>query len=139
MLLTCSPFRSEVHRLRQEMDRLFGASAAEPASYPALNVWEDGERLYVEAEVPGLDPSRWEIVVTAGNRLSIQGERSAPTVEGGTWHRRERGVGKFARVLELPQSVDPSRVEAEYKLGVLTIVLPKRDEAKARRIEVRGA
>ena len=61
-----------------------------------------------------------------------------PAVEGGTWHRQERGYGAFNRTVELPESVDADKVEASFTQGVLTIVLPKREEAKPRRISVKA-
>ena len=73
-----------------------------------------------------------------GAQLAVKGERKEPTCEKSTWHRRERGYGKFARVLELPLAVDEDKVEAAFKNGVLTIKLPKRADNKPRRIEVRA-
>jgi HSP20 family protein len=132
--------QAEVTRLRDEMDRLFGRWTGRrfplaPAAYPLMNLWEDDENLFVEAELPGLELSDLEIYVH-GNQLAVKGERKEPTCEKSTWHRRERGYGKFARVLELPVAVDEDKVEAAFKSGVLTITLPKRAEGKPRRIEV---
>jgi len=70
--------------------------------------------------------------------LAVKGERKEPACDKGTWHRHERGYGKFSRVLELPTAVDEDKVEAAFKNGVLTITLPKGAEAKPRRIEVRA-
>ncbi len=131
----------EVTRLRDEMDRLFGRWTGHrfplaPTASPLMNLWEDEENLFVEAELPGMELSDLEIYVH-GNQLAVKGERKEPTCEKSTWHRRERGYGKFARVLELPLAVDEDRVEAAFKNGVLTIKLPKRADNKPRRIEVR--
>lgn len=132
--------QSEVNRLRDEMDRLFGSWAGRrfpqaPTSYPLLNLWEDDEHLFVEAELPGMELGDLEIYVH-GDQLAVKGERKEPTCEKSTWHRRERGYGKFARVLELPVSVEEDKVQASFKNGVLTVTLPKRAEAKPRRIEI---
>lgn len=131
---------SEMNRLQGEMNRLFGrvGNGARPSVYPALNVWEDDEKLYVEAELPGMELGDLEIYVNAGNLLTIQGQRKEPPVEQGTWHRRERGYGKFSRVFELPTDVQPDKVEAHFRHGVLMITLPKREEVKPRRIEVKA-
>ena len=99
-------------------------------------MWEDGDHLYVEAELPGLDLNDLEIHVTGDNQLSLQGERKRPAEEEGDWHRRERSFGAFSRVVELPADVDCEKVAATFKHGVLTITLPKREELKPRRIEV---
>jgi HSP20 family protein len=104
--------------------------------YPPLNLWEDDNNLYVEAELPELELSDLEIVVNGDNQLSINGERKVPERENGMWHRQERGYGRFSRMGELSQYVDSDNVTAELKYGVLTITLPKRKETKARRVEV---
>ena len=100
-----------------------------------MNLWEDDEHLFVEAELPGMELGDLEIYVH-GDQLAVKGERKEPTCEKSTWHRRERGYGKFARVLELPVSVEEDKVQASFKNGVLTVTLPKRAEAKPRRIEI---
>ena len=138
------PFRemlSEMNRLQNEMGNVFGRwpSSSERSfarGYPALNAWERGETLFVEAELPGLTSDDLEIHVQEGNQLAIKGERKRPEVENGTWHRRERGYGSFTRVIELPFPVDADKVRAHFKDGVLLIELPKLEEAKPRRIEV---
>lgn len=131
---------TEMNRLQSEMNRLFGraGNGARPSVYPPLNVWEDDEKLYVEAELPGMDLNDLEIYVNAGNLLTIQGQRQESAPAGGTWHRRERGYGKFSRVFELPADVQADKVEAHFRHGVLMIVLPKREEVKPRRIEVKS-
>lgn len=135
--------QSEVNRLRGEMDRLFGrfgTSARQlfsPTEYPALNIWEDDDFLYLEAELPGMELDDLEIYVNRGNVLTLSGERKEPACDGGTWHRRERGYGRFTRVIELPSVVESEKVEAHLKDGVLTIQLPKQERAKPRRITVK--
>lgn len=132
---------SEMSQLRGEMDRLFGGNGFRRLGttvYPPLNLWEDDDNLYVEAELPGFELSDLDISVAADNQLSIKGERKEPELEGGTWHRQERGYGSFSRMIELPEHVDPDKVSGEFKYGVLTITLPKREEAKSRRIEVKS-
>jgi len=140
-----SDIRAEMNRLQHEMNRLLGrfdlgetVATATGAVYPALNLWEDDDTLYVEAELPGLDLKDLEIYVNGSNQLSIQGERKQPSVEQGTWHRQERGYGKFSRLFDLPADVDPDNVRATLKEGVLTIELPKREETKPRRISVKA-
>jgi HSP20 family protein len=134
--------QAELTRLRDEMDRLFGRWTGRrfplaPTTYPLMNLWEDEDHLFVEAELPGMELGDLEIYVH-GDQLAVKGERKEPVCENGTWHRRERGYGKFARVLELPVTVNEDKVEAAFKSGVLTVTLPKRAEAKPRRIEVRA-
>lgn len=136
--------QSEMNRLRGEMDRLFGrfgtptGRAFSPTEYPAVNILEDDDHLYLEAELPGMELNDLEIYVNRGNLLTLSGARKEPAYDGGTWHRRERGFGRFSRVIELPSPVDAERVEAHFKQGVLTVQLPKEEHAKPRRIEVKA-
>jgi HSP20 family protein len=139
-------FSPLVH-LRDEMDRLahdfFGPTAsAAPArwgwhvqGFPALNVWEDGEALYAEAEVPGLKAEDLDISVV-GADLTLRGRRGESAREGVTYHRQERAGGEFNRVLRLPVEVDAAAVEATLSDGVLLVKLPKAAAAKPKKIKV---
>ena len=133
-----------LHQLRTEMDRLVGdmfapaQSASGPGTaraFPTVNVWESGDELYAEAEVPGLKSDDIEISVI-GNELTIKGRRGAGNPEGASYHRRERGVGEFTRLLRLPVEVDSDKVQAALRDGVLTLTLPKAAAAKPRKIQV---
>jgi HSP20 family protein len=135
--------RTELSRLNDEMNRLFsrytnGGREYSPTGYPPLNVWEDDDHLYVEAELPGFAMGELEMYVTGESQLSIKGARQQPQLQKGTWHRQERGYGSFSRLMELPGPVDSDKVSAEFKDGVLTLTLPKKEEAKPRRIEVKA-
>jgi HSP20 family protein len=103
--------------------------------FPALNVWEEGDNYFAEAEVPGLKNENLEISVV-GNELTIQGSRGDESQDGGSYHRRERGVGEFTRVLQLPVDISTDGVTANLQGGVLTIKLPKSEAAKPRKIQV---
>jgi HSP20 family protein len=132
-------------QLRSEVDRLFTGFLGTPAAataarlagraFPALNVWETGDELFVEAELPGVKSENVEISVV-GSELTIKGERPEAEQEGAGFHRRERGVGPFTRVLRLPVDVNADRVQASLKDGVLLITLPKSEAAKPRKIQV---
>jgi HSP20 family protein len=137
--------RYPINQLRDEVDRLltgfFGnvapGSAAGPTQ-PAVNVWEDDEQLFVELEVPGLKSEQLEIAVV-DNELSIKIDRPEVEQEGVMYHRRERPVGTFNRVLRLPAEVDADRVSAELQHGVLTITLLKAESARPKKIKVTTA
>jgi HSP20 family protein len=131
--------------LRREIDRLFNGYLSPETHapftarpFPALNLWEDGDRLFAEAEVPGLDLNDLEILIQ-GNELTVKGQRKPLEGADVVYHRRERGTGEFTRFLTLPIDVDPDRVEAVMKDGVLTIVMPKAEHARARKITVKTA
>ncbi|SRR5579885_2790357 len=134
----------KMSQLRDEMDRLFesfglgdGGWPTLAVAYPAVNVWDDSDHVYAEAELPGMELNDLEIYVTGGNQLTIKGERKPWTPGQGVWHRQERGFGSFSRLIELPYDVDAERVEARFHNGVLTITMPKSEAAKPRKITVK--
>lgn len=122
--------QSEVQRLWPQVGGLVGG-------YPSLNVWEEGDIVYAEAEVPGVKADELELSVV-GKELTVKGRRAAPTAPDATYHRRERGVGEFVRTVKLPVDVDADKVEASLVDGVLTITMPKAETAKPRKINVKG-
>ena len=131
---------SEMSRLSREMDRLLSETNAVSRAgvFPPLNVYDDGESLIVRTEIPGIDPKELELNATA-NALTIKGERKRPEAdEKASFHRRERGSGTFSRSINLPQEVDPSKVQASYRLGVLEVLLPKAEATRPRKIEIQS-
>ena len=120
------------------LDNVVEGTTNRTRGFPALNVWEESDNLFVEAELPGMQPADIEILVTGGDQLTLKGERKAVEVEKAAWHRQERGFGKFVRTLQLPYQVDPEKVEAKFENGVLNIRLSKHEAAKARKITVKG-
>jgi HSP20 family protein len=138
-----SPFE-EMRKLRAEMNRLFnsffGQEPAVPAAgvFPPLNVSEDESTLYVRAELPGVEAKKLDISVV-GRTLTILGERNVtPQGPRVSYHRRERESGTFRRSVSLPVPIDVEQVSAESKEGVLTIALPKAQEAKPKKIEIKA-
>jgi HSP20 family protein len=139
--------RQPLHQLRREMDRLLGGflSNAGDISWPfsgrgrpAANVWDTKDALRVEMELPGVKSDQVEVSVI-GDELSIKVDRPEIEREGVSYHRRERPVGSFSRVLRLPAEVDADRVQAELRHGVLTVTLPKAESARPRTIQVTSA
>ncbi len=141
------PFR-EVSRLRREMDRLwedfFGPSrrALQPLEEmwaPAIDVSESADKVTIKAEVPGIEAKDIEISMV-GDMLTIKGEKKAEKEEKGeNYHLVERSYGSFSRGVRLPAPVDPDKIEATYKNGVLTITCPKKEEVKPKAIEIKTA
>jgi len=107
-------------------------------SFPAINVWEDGDKLFVEAELPGVKSDTLDVTVV-GDELTIKGERPSRAEDELTFHRRERGTGSFTRVVRLPVEVDANQVDASLSNGVLLIMLPKSEAAKPRKVQVKAA
>jgi HSP20 family protein len=140
-----TPVWNNLQHLQQEMNRIFDRWGEDGGNlfrfapaFPAVNVWEEGDTVYVEAELPGLKPEDLEIYVTGGNQLTIKGERKTPTIDKGVWHRQERGSGSFVRMLTLPFPVDSDNVEARFENGVMQVKLAKHESAKARKITVKS-
>ena len=140
-----APLWSQLQNLQTEMNRLFDRWGGDgnrggrfAASYPAVNVWEDADAVYVEAELPGVDQNKLEVYVTGGNQLTLKGERQPQLPEKGVWHRQERGFGSFVRVLTLPFTVDSDKVDAHLENGVLVVKLTKHESAKPRKITVKA-
>ncbi len=105
---------------------------------PRFDVRENENALVVEGEIPGLETKDIDISIE-GNILTIRGEKKQETKETHEcYHRVERQYGSFSRTIALPVEIDEKKVDAEYKNGVLRVVLPKTEEAvkKTRKIEV---
>lgn len=133
------------NRVFEQMDRLFGPigfnapqSFPKVAAYPPINVWEDDDNLYIEAELPGLRPDSIDVAVTEGDQLTIAGERAPSAPRNSTWLRQECGYGRFTRTVTLPSAVESDDVDANYDAGVLTLTLPKSENAKPKRIAVKA-
>ena len=137
----------ELDTLRREIDAAFRGAGNDrlfpPAvlsgggRFPQVNLREDDEHLYLEALVPGVEPSALEMTVM-GNTLTLSGERkefdagATPHV----WHRNERGIGRFQRTIELPGEIDNGSIAASCHNGVLTVTVSKAESAKAKRIAI---
>jgi len=130
--------RDEVNRV---FDEFFGrgwlAPTFEEGWIPAINVSETRDAVEVTAEVPGIDPKDIDIALT-GDTLTIKGEkREEEKTEEKNFTRVERRYGGFRRVVSLPSSVDPAKVKATCKDGVLRISLEKKEETKAKPVEIK--
>jgi HSP20 family protein len=120
--------------LQDELDRLFESPMTGWA--PALDVQEDKDNFTIKVELPGLKREDIEVSLQEG-ALVISGERNAEKIgEGTEVHRQERFYGKFQRALTLPAPVAADKVKAAYRDGVLTVTLPKAEEAKPKQIDV---
>jgi len=130
--------------LREEIDRLFEAPLAELTRTsqllsgwtPALDVYEDKDNVYVRAELPGMKREEIELSLHNGS-LSLSGERkSEGKYKDAEVYRSERFFGRFQRTVTLPTPVAAEKVKAQYQDGILTVTLPKAEEAKPKHIDV---
>ena len=127
--------------LRDEIDRLFEAPLARTSEFtdwtPAFDVYEEKDNFVVKAELPGMKKEEINVSLQDGT-LIISGERKGETKsEEAEVYRAERYFGKFQRTVSLPATVAVNNVKAEYKDGILTVTLPKSEEAKPKQIEVK--
>jgi HSP20 family protein len=144
-LVRWDPFR-EVVTLQERVNRVFsdlyGRSASEDLSgrwTPAVDIYESPDALVLKAELP--DVKREDIQITVENGLlTLSGERKVDSdVRQDQYHRIERSYGAFSRSFSLPSTVDGSNASADYKNGVLTIRLPRREDAKPKQIDIQAA
>lgn len=132
----------ELNRLQREVQRTFefGPSirGMGRGGYPSMNVGNTPQSLELYAFAPGLDPAKIELNLESG-ALSISGERNTelPKEDGkATLHMHERFGGRFRRVLNLPEDVDPNSVSAAYRDGVLRVSVKRSESAQPRRITI---
>jgi len=138
------PFR-DLNMLQDRMNRLFDDAGRpwrtdEPAATtswsPSVDIFETEGEIVVKAELPGMD--RKDIQLNLENNvLSLRGERKfQKETKDDNYHRIERSYGVFSRAFSIPATVDEERIRADYKDGVLKIVLPKKDQAKPKQIKI---
>jgi HSP20 family protein len=140
-----APWR-ELDRLKNQLEGVFdtlsqGVETIRGGAgvYPLVNLFEDENNLYLTAEMPGLAAADLDLSIQ-GESLTIRGEIKNPEEDRKVnYHRREREAGFFRRLINLPDKIDPDKAAAGLKNGVLTVTLPKADEVKVRRIEIRNS
>jgi HSP20 family protein len=140
------PF-GDLRSLQNEMNRLFSSSFARGdeseltrgAWSPSVDIFENKDHIVLEAELPGVKPENVEVSIE-NNVLTLTGERKfEKKAEGDNFHRVERSYGSFTRSFTLPPTVTSENAQAEFENGLLRLTLSKREEAKARKIEIKGS
>lgn len=132
-------------RVRRDVEGAFQRVAAAPSAatrggvYPPVNVYESEDGYVLTAELPGVRPDALQLSIEA-NRLTLRGERKIEYPDDGRTgvHRRERQAGTFRRTVELPLSIDASKVEAIHRHGILLVKLPKAAQHRPRQIQVQA-
>ena len=140
------PFR-DLRTLQEEVNRLFSTNLSRSfgdegigrgAWAPSVDIYENKDQIVLEAELPGMKQEDFDLSIE-NNIITLRGERKfEKTEETDNYHRVERSYGSFTRSFTLPQTVSAEGATADYSNGVLRVTLPKREETKARRIEVKG-
>ena len=128
---------AEVDRLFNAVDRPLGLRSVPRGTFPAINVYDQGDTTVMVAEVPGVDPNALELTVL-NDTVTLKGERQLDVPQEARVYRQERIQGGFTRTITLPESVNPDSVKAEYRHGVLRVTMDKAEAAKAKRIEIQG-
>jgi len=133
----------EFRRMEEEMDELFGRwpwpagiRSTARGTYPPINVGSTPEQVNIYLFAAGLDPKGVDVSIQQ-NLLTVSGERKVPVNENVNYYRQERFNGEFRRVIALPEDVDPDRVDACYRDGVLHITVQRREAARPQQIEVK--
>lgn len=142
--MTYSPL-ADLGSLRREMDQLMDSWAGLRVPrggsllwQPSINVREDEDAFHIEAELPGVDPDDVDISLE-DRMLTITGEkRSETTRDEESYHLAERSYGRFERSFTLARSVNPDAIQARFDRGVLFVTIPKPEEQKPRRIQIRA-
>jgi HSP20 family protein len=135
------PFQAIRQEVEDLVSQAFGEGEPWPLSRlyaPSLDLSETDTAVEVRLDLPGVKPDQVDVQVSA-NVLMISGERKEEKEEKGrAFHRIERRCGSFARSITLPCPVQEEKVEAQYRDGVLTITLPKTDEAKSHKVKIKA-
>ena len=141
------PFR-DLRSLQEEVNRLFSTNLnrsfgdegiGRGAWAPSVDIYENKDQIVLEAELPGMKQEDFDLSIE-NNVITLRGERRfEKTDDSDNYHRVERSYGSFTRSFTLPQTVNAEEAKAEYTNGVLRVTLPKREEAKSRRIAVSGS
>ncbi|MBQ0834129.1 Hsp20/alpha crystallin family protein [Marinobacter sp.] len=133
----------QFERMRRQMDVMFGdrggplgIRSVAAGTYPAINVGASPTQVDVYVFAAGADPKSLDISLQQ-NLLTLSGERETELPEGAQAYRRERFNGSFKRVITLPEDVDPDKVNAAYRDGVLHITVQRKEELQPRKIEVK--
>jgi HSP20 family protein len=133
----------EFWRLHHEMEEVLGDGIASSSgirslprgAFPAINVVQTPNEVQVYLFAPGIDPKQLSVSIQQ-NLLTIDGQRQVPSQANAAYYRQERFSGPFHRAISLGDDVDPQRVEAKYRDGIVQITLHRREAAKARQIEI---
>ncbi len=129
-------FSSGFRTFQDAVNRMLSEPRSQRPWTPAVDILETDNELVVKADLPAVDMRDIHVEMENGT-LTLRGERKFEKEEKETgYHRIERSYGSFARYFSLPDTVEPDKVKADYKNGVLTVTLPKKEIAKPRSIKV---
>ena len=145
-LVRWNPWRGEMETFSDRFNRFFDGAFIPTVKFseesglgdwrPVVDIYDSDDKIVVKAEIPGVDKKGIHVDVNDGV-LTINGERSYENeVKEERYHRKERSYGKFHRSFTLPEGLDPEKIDADYKDGVLKIEIPKPEERKPKKIDI---
>ena len=139
-----SPLLAQFRRLEQELDEVFGSAtpwtggirSLPPGTFPAINVGSTDDNVTVYLFAPGIDARKLDISIQR-NLLTVSGTRGNTREDATAYYRQERFDGEFRRVISLPDDVDPEKVDASYRDGIVQITVRRHESTKPRQIAIR--
>jgi HSP20 family protein len=137
LIVRRDPFNEFMNIFNTSLPRLFNGDMGVKGSWvPGVDIREDQNSIVLEADLPGVKPEDFKLAIE-NNRLTLSGERRIEKESNSeNFHRVERSYGSFSRTFRLPSTVSVDDARAEFKGGVLSVTLPKREEAKSREIKI---
>lgn len=130
---------SEIDELSEPFFAVFGFESIKEEGFPVIDVFENSDNIFIEAELPGIDRERVRISVAEGE-LVIEGEKAGDREESGkvNYICIERSFGRFRRTVDIPNAADTTKIRAKYKEGILLVTIPKIKEQRRnkRKIEI---
>lgn len=143
LLANWSPF-FDVAKTFEEFDRMFegfgrplGVRSVPRGTFPAINIYNEGDKVILTAEMPGVDAKDIDLSVLADS-ISIKAERKAEANSNERYYRKERPCGTFTRTMTLGEKVDADSAKAMYDNGILTVEMKKAKEAQAKKIKIKA-
>jgi len=128
---------AEVDRMLGSVDRPLGLRSVPRGTFPAINVYDQGQATVMVAEIPGVKAEDMDVTIL-NDTVTLKGRRESHASNENRFYRRERPSGEFARTVTLPNPVDPDKVRAEFVDGVLLVRMEKAEETKPKRVQIKA-
>lgn len=128
---------NEMNRMFDLFDRPMGLRSVPRGTFPAVNLYDEGDHFTLEAVIPGVEQKDIELTVEQ-NTVTIEGKRDGHDRNGHRYYRRERNQGQFKRTLSLGEKIDPENANAQLKNGILVVTLPKEKKSEQKKISIQA-
>lgn len=128
---------NEMNRMFDLFDRPMGLRSVPRGTFPAVNLYDEGDHFTLEAVIPGVDQKELDLTVEQ-NTVTLAGKRETMTENGHRFYRHERGGGQFKRTMSLGERIDPGGASAQLKNGILVVTLPKEKKSEQKKIAIQA-